>query len=96
MPRNIDELKVSAYELGLTRLVGKTVKEIRGYVSNPFVDEPLFKLTKIEFEDGSFLGVEGEHDVPYVVEYGTPQPNMDEDSLQAIYDAENPPEGENE
>lgn len=80
------DLKVSDYEIGLTKLIGKQVKEIRGYLSGEFGD-PCFKLTQIEFEDGTFLGCEGEHDIPYLVSSGRDnQPNYDEETLQRLYD----------
>lgn len=75
----------STYESSLTRLIGKTIKDIRGYISDPYGGGASFKLTKIEFEDGTFLGVEGEHDYPYLVRYGDEQPNYDEETLERLY-----------
>ena len=59
----------SSFEIGLTKLIDKEVKEIRGYITSDFED-PTFKMTTIEFKDGTFLGCEGEHDSPYLVSYG--------------------------
>lgn len=60
------EIEVSEYEVGLCKILGKEIKEVRGYISNEF-DDPTFKMTKIEFTDGTLLGCEGEHDYPYLV-----------------------------
>ena len=89
-----DYLKVSDYEIGLTLLLNKKVKEVRGYLSWKY-DEPTFELTKIEFEDGTMLGVEGEHDFPYLVTWGRPGASeyckeyADDEKLQEIYDEQN-------
>ena len=54
----------------LEELVGKKIKSIDGYISHEF-DDPVFKLSKIIFEDDTFLWTEGEHDIAYVYNYGT-------------------------
>jgi len=64
------DVKVSDYEIGLTKMLDKKIKEVRGFVTNNFGD-PVFELTKIEFEDGTLLGCEGEHDCPYLVSWAT-------------------------
>jgi hypothetical protein len=64
-------------------LIGKPIKDIRGYISEE-LGGATWKLTKIEFEDGTFLGVEGEHDFPYLVEWIVNQPNFDEETLLRI------------
>lgn len=94
MATEFDNLKVSDYEIGLTLLIGKKVKEVRGYLSCEY-DEPVFLLTKIEFEDGTMLGIEGEHDFPYLVTWGregSPEfckPYADDERMQKIYDSLN-------
>lgn len=77
-----DDVKTSDYEIGLTKMVGKKVKEVHGYISIEF-GEPTFKMTKIEFDDGSFVGCEGEHDFPYLVNYGQVN-NLEEGVLEGI------------
>ena len=78
------DLTVSDYEIGLVQLIGKPIANIRGYLSD-LGGGPTFKLTKIEFADGTFLGVEGEHDFPYLVTWGTTsQPQYDEATLEAL------------
>lgn len=64
-----ENIETSDYEIGLSKVLGRKIKEIHGYTSSEF-DEPTFKLTKVEFEDGTFLGCEGEHDFPYLVHWG--------------------------
>lgn len=64
----LDQLRTSNYEYGLTKIYGNKIKEIHGYLSNEF-DEPVFKMTKVEFENGITFDCEGEHDMPYLTGY---------------------------
>ena len=41
------------------------IKDVQGYISREFGD-PVFKLIRIIFEDGTQIDVEGEHDCPYL------------------------------
>lgn len=84
------KLSNSNYEHGLSLLVGQKIKEVRGYFSAPFGD-PAFKITHIELEDGTLLGVGGEHDFPYVESpYRNDKVlNLDYDTLQRLYDEQN-------
>jgi len=85
---NIKDLAVdgSNYEISLFKLIGKRAVDVRGYLIDDFGD-PSFKITKIELEDGAFMGVEGEHDLPYLVTWGGDvQPNFDVDTLYELYD----------
>lgn len=77
-----EDVRVSDYEIGITKIIGKKIKEIRGYLTSEF-DDLTFKMTKVEFEDGTFLGCEGEHDMPYLVDWDD-QPNFDEETLEEI------------
>ena len=74
----------SDYRVSLSKLIGKEVQDIVGYLSQEF-GEVLFKLTKVVLADGSEMGVEGEHDFPYLVSYGKDsQPNFDDETLEAL------------
>lgn len=76
----------SSYEIDLLKLVGKRVKAITGYLSMEFGYDPSFKLCQIVFEDGTSMGVEGEHDFPYVVEWRLEkQPNFNDETLHRLY-----------
>ena len=75
-----EDLKVSSYEISLSKLVGKSIKDIRGFISDE--DDPFFQLTKIVFADGTTVHCEGEHDCPYI--YGEEQPNLDDKTLLAV------------
>ena len=79
-----DDIKIGTYECGLTLLTGREIKEVRGYLSQEFGDA-VFKVTEIEFEDGSHIDVEGEHDIPYLSPYDD-TPNMDSDTLNRLCD----------
>lgn len=74
----------STYRCSLSKLIGKRIKDVHGYLANEFGD-PAFKLSVIVFEDDTELDVEGEHDFPYVV---GEQPNYDEETLRALYEEE--------
>ena len=59
---------------------------MRGYLSTE-LGEPTFKITRIFLCDGTYLGAEGEHDLPYLVMYSTqPQPNYDDATLRRLID----------
>lgn len=57
------------YELSMVELAGQGIRDIYGYVSHEF-EEPVFKITRIEMEDGQLVDVEGEHDFPYICDGG--------------------------
>jgi hypothetical protein len=58
----------SDWELSLVKLAGKSIKDITGYISEEF-GTPTFKMHTVVFEDGLEMGCEGEHDMPYLVNY---------------------------
>ncbi len=70
--------------ISLTKLIGKKIVDLEGYLSTEFGD-PDFLLVNVVFEDGTRMGIEGEHDHPYLVNYRTmPQPNFDDDTLERL------------
>lgn len=74
------------YLLSLAKLTGKSIKDVHGYLSREF-GFASFKVCDIVFEDGTELGVGGEHDFPYI-ENPYPDsspPNLDEDTLERLY-----------
>lgn len=79
--------KQSSYELSLSKLVGKKIVDIVGYATDPFGGTPLFKINKIVFDDGTYVRLEGEHDVPYIPANDKLN-NMDEETLQSLIDAD--------
>jgi len=79
----------SDYLQSFTKISGKKIKDIVGYLSNEY-DEPTFKITEIVFEDGTEQGVEGEHDFPYIVDYDDKTIEL----METIYKLENPEEAE--
>jgi len=84
----LEDVKVedNDYEISLAKLTGKQIVDVRGYLSCEFGDVT-FKLTELVFADGTAMGIEGEHDFPYLTNYRTePQPNFDDDTLQRLYD----------
>lgn len=60
-----EQFKTSDFEYGLAKIMGQSIKEVHGYISTEF-DEPMFKMTSIELEDGTMIQCEGEHDMPYL------------------------------
>lgn len=71
----------SNYELSLSKMTDKKIKDVCGYISMEFGD-PVFKLTTIVMEDGTKYGAEGEHDMPYLTD-------MDDEMMQDLYNQEN-------
>lgn len=69
----------------LSKFVGKKVTDVVGYPTDPFGETPLFRVYRIDFEDGSGVFVEGEHDVAYIPANDKLK-NMDEDTLQEFID----------
>lgn len=75
---------VGDYELSLTRMLGKELADITGYISQEFGDRS-FKVCRLVFTDGTCLGFEGEHDHPYLVEgYGDSPAELSEDLLRSF------------
>lgn len=81
------DLKVSNFEIGLTLLTSKKIKEVKGYLSHEF-DRVTFKVTAVVLEDDTEIDVEGEHDFPYLAIYwkGPFPPNMDDATMARLYD----------
>lgn len=76
----------SSYLISLKKLSGLAIKDVTGYLSTEYDDEPTFKIYEIILDNGKELNVEGEHDFPYI---GDEIPNADSDRLQELYDEEN-------
>ena len=81
-----ENVKSEKYDwcIALTKLTGRKIKEIHGYLSTEF-NEPVFKMSFIEFDDGTEVNCEGEHDFPYLAD-GTYK--FDEEVLQSLYESE--------
>lgn len=76
------------YMMSLSKLTGKQVSDVTFYVSTQFGD-PLMKVCEVWFADGSRMGVEGEHDFPYLTDYRSyPMPNTDEETLLSLLESE--------
>ena len=76
----------SDYEISLTKLVGKHIKDIGGYISQCVDGDLVFKLTELTFEDDTKLWFEGEHDFPYLDELNRcPQPNFNIETFETLY-----------
>jgi hypothetical protein len=76
--------------ISLVKLCGdRIIADIEGYLTTEF-GSPVFKMSKVVFTDGTHLDCEGEHDLPYLVEYNRKQVRVlpDEETLQALYDEE--------
>lgn len=71
------------YKVSLTKLIGKPIKDIQGVITNQ-LGGATFEMLYIIFEDDTRLMCEGEHDQPYLVEYGTDQPNFDDATLERL------------
>lgn len=52
-------------DVKLSEVAGCKVVDVIGHISTEFGD-PVFHITKIQFEDGSHKWCDGEHDFPYL------------------------------
>jgi len=68
--------------ISLVKLTGKKIVDIEGYVTKESYD-PFFCMTNVILEDGTKIGCEGEHDLPYLDAYNLPE--MRETVLENIY-----------
>lgn len=76
----------SNFEISLSKLVGKKVKDVLGYVSGIGNNPLCFTLTNILLEDGSEIGVDALRDFPYLSTYAKyPQSNLDEETLEDLF-----------
>lgn len=63
----------SDYHVSIEKWLGVGVKDILIYFSTE-LGEVTAKLSKIVFDDGTMLYVEGEHDFPYLADAGKSTP----------------------
>lgn len=70
--------------ISLSKLIGKKIKEVAGCISTEF-GEPVFNMTKIVFEDGSYMWCEGEHDIAYLTNGAVDQENYTDEILTDLY-----------
>lgn len=71
-------------QLSLSKLTGKKIVDLVGYIASPYGGEPTFGISAVVFDDGSIQHVEGSHDWAYVY---WPWDNPINDLVQRIYDA---------
>lgn len=62
------DVKTKDDYISLSKIIDQPIKDVIGYISYEF-DEPVFKLCKVELENGKTIFCEGEHDHPYLA-YG--------------------------
>lgn len=82
-----DDENAADYDYSLNKLLGKKVKDIYWYPG--VLGVWVCKLTKVIFEDDTYMWIEGEHDFPYLT---GKHPNLDEEVMLALYKEENPEE----
>lgn len=77
------------YNISLVKLAGKDIKDIFGVlckVNGVNGVEPVFQISRIVFDDDSEVGVEGEHDFPYLTEFAcSDDHNLDSKTTQRLY-----------
>jgi len=79
----LNDVSEDGFRVSLSKLIGKEIKDVVGYISSEY--GPGFALLEIVFEDGTQMGVEGEHDYPYLVQYRSQeQPNFDDETLTSL------------
>jgi hypothetical protein len=67
----------------LSKLTGHHIKEVEGYITDPWGDEPLFNITRIILGNGRTISVNGEHDVAYI-ESEDKDLNLDNETLEDL------------
>lgn len=73
--------------ISLSKLTGKPIKDVIGNLSME-TGEVTFTLSYVVLKDGTKFMVEGEHDFPYLT--WDDVPNMDEETLDRLYQEMNP------
>lgn len=89
--KTLNEVQVKGeyfFLVSLSKLVGKPIKDIQGYISKEF-GEPVFQVSRVILEDGTSIAFNGEHDIAYLEDYNHV---ISQEQLQALYDEENPSE----
>lgn len=61
--------------ISLSELVGKRVVDVRGHVTEEFI-EPTFQMFSVLLEDGTEFFCEGAHDLPYLTEGSAKMPEL--------------------
>lgn len=81
-----DILSADGWTISLSKLTGKAVKDVTGYLAYDH-DDVYFKVCDIVMADDTIIGVEGENDFPYLSFYPgeNAQPNCDDETLGRIY-----------
>lgn len=85
-PISYADLKIDKYTISLSKMLGLVIKDVTGFLTSEMGDV-VFQVSKIKFEDGTILSVEGEHDCAYLVEIGKNTPkNYNDELLQRLYE----------
>lgn len=77
------------YYESLSKLIGKPIKDVVGYLSDSEFDFIVFKIRKIMFEDETSLDVGGEHDIAFVYKEAL-ENVLGEEPLMDIFCEQNP------
>lgn len=78
-----DELSVS-----INKLTGKKVSDLEGYIGNPYGEGAIFHIHRVVFDDGTFMWLEGGHDVVYAYPPRGPNGAQFLVPLEELYDPE--------
>lgn len=73
----------ATYTVSLAKLTGKQVKDIYGFISDPYGADATFIASRVVMDDGTMIELQGEHDT--VLVFGLDQPNMDQGTLNRLY-----------
>jgi hypothetical protein len=69
-------------QVSLSLLMGKRIADICCRISNEFGD-PVVQISKIVFEDGTWVHAEGEHDIAYIPQ-NTKEEGLSHEQLLAL------------
>jgi hypothetical protein len=84
----------SDYLLSLSSIVGKPVKDLYGHISNGF-GTPVFDVSRVVFEDGTEIYLEGEHDIAYI-SANEKVPGLNEEYLETLFDPDDEDDDEDD
>lgn len=101
MTSSYDDVRISDEQyshISLAKLIGRPIADITVSVSREFAD-PVLEIHRVQFDDGTFLNLDGEHDIAYITvpyRHEDTFPQLEVESLGPLYNAQNDVEPDDE
>ena len=74
--KTLNDVTVGNDYISLTKLTDKTISDLSCGIRNDW-GEPLIAIYRIQFTDGTFASVQGEHDIVYIEDELVPQEQLE-------------------